>query len=207
MNMKPAALQSLVRAAACAALLAGGLFVGGCAATPHADLTAIRTQDDTAFKPMFDGAYVGRNDEGDQDVVLTSSSAEGENAKQIVHIRVLYRPMRAVRLDHPSATNASIRWIVTGQSPSDVMEYAGAGFVTISPHGDTSSLTVRNASLRPVKANGKMTDPLGALTLQGDIVARRDKTRVAELLAQVKATADAAVAAHTGAAGTGQPVH
>jgi hypothetical protein len=126
----------------------------------------------------------------------------------MVHIRVLYRPMRATRLDHPSATNASIRWIITGDTPRDVMEYAGAGFVTVKPDGDTASLTLRNASLRPVKSNGNMTDPLGPLTLTGTIVARRDKARVADLLAQVKATADGVVAAHGAASPASRaPVH
>lgn len=161
--------------------------LAGCASTPQSTLTVTSLQSAQEFKPQFDAAYASRSAEGDYDVVLTGGSAPGEGARQVMHVRVLYRPMRGTRLDHPSATNASIRWYVLGDRPGDVVEYTGAGFVTVTPAavGDGVEVRVRNASLRPVATRGNLTDPLGPTTVQGTFQARTDAPRVTELLAQV----------------------
>jgi hypothetical protein len=161
--------------------------LAGCATTPQSTLTVTSLQSAQEFKPQFDAAYASRSAEGDYDVVLTGDAEGGSGARQVMHVRVLYRPMRGTRLDHPSATNASIRWYVLGDRPGDVVEYTGAGFVTVKPAavGDGVEVNVRNASLRPVATRGNLTDPLGATTVQGTFQARTDPRRVTELLAQV----------------------
>jgi hypothetical protein len=169
----------------------------GCATTPQSTLTVTSVQSQQTFKPQFDSAYASRSAEGDYDVVLTGDAgpagAAGEDVRQVMHVRVVYRPMRGTRLDHPSATNASIRWYVLGSRPGDVVEYTGAGFVTVKPAavGDGVEVNVRNASLRPVAAGGNLTDPLGPTTVEGTFQARDNPERVGELLAQVAAASGA----------------
>jgi hypothetical protein len=182
-------------------------LAGGCATTPQSTLTVTSVQSAQEFKPQFDAAYASRSAEGDYDVVLTGGSAPtgasaGEGARQVMHVRVLYRPMRGTRLDHPSATNASIRWYVLGDRPGDVVEYTGAGFVTVSPAavGDGVEVRVRNASLRPVATRGNLTDPLGPTTVQGTFQARTDPQRVTDLLAEVAPANGAGGAARSASA-------
>ena len=173
----------------------------GCVATtPQSTLTVTSVRSQETFKPQFDSAVASRSAEGDYDVVLTGESAPGgaggggAGVRQVMHVRVLYRPMRGTRLDHPSATNASIRWFVLGSRAGDVVEYTGAGFVTVKSAavGDGVEVNVRNASLRPITSGGNLTDPLGPTTVAGTFQARTNPGRVGELLAQVAAANGAA---------------
>lgn len=184
-------------------LLCWAALTGGCAQTPQSTLTLTSSRSGQVYKPEFGTAYVSRSGNGDYDVVLTGESTPSADAqtaaagavgyvRQVVHVRVHYRPMRGARLDHPSASNASIRWFVLGDRPADVVEYAGAGFVTVKPGfgGDAAQVVVRNASLRPVVTRGNLADPLGPVSLDGTFVARSNRQRVDELLAQVRSAVE-----------------
>jgi len=80
------------------ALLPAGA-VTGCATTPQSTLTVKSVQSQQTFKPQFDSAYASRSPEGDYDVVLAGDSGPaeaggGEAVRQVMHVRVVYRPMR-----------------------------------------------------------------------------------------------------------------
>ena len=90
-----------------------------------------------------------------------------------MHIRVLWSPDHPVKLDAPVATNASIRWFVF--RGTDLVEYAGTGFVSLDPDDDTTKVTIRNASLAPVARQGALQDPIGAARFEGKLVAKNDR--------------------------------
>jgi hypothetical protein len=177
----------------------------GCAAEKPT-LTLTCQQKGNVYEQRFAHAYTGRCPRG-VDVVLASdlptssgdvvgarpaaaSSSEAEGLRQIMHIRVLWSPDHAVKLDAPAATNASIRWFVF--RGADLVEYAGTGFVSLDPDDETTKVTIRNASLAPVAKQGALQDPIGLARFEGKLVAKNDRKRVDDLLSEMKTTQAAA---------------
>lgn len=193
--------------------LAAGLLLGlllplggvGCAAEKPT-LTLTCQQKGRVYEQQFAHAYTGRCPRG-VDVVLasdlpasagdaagqrtgTAAAAASDGLREIMHIRVLWSPDHAVKLDAPAATNASIRWFVF--RGDDLVEYAGTGFVSLDPDDDTTKVTIRNASLAPVAKQGSLQDPIGAARFEGKLIAKNDRRRVDDLLAEMKSTQAAA---------------
>lgn len=208
-NRAPRRTGRIVRALAFS-LLATGLFAGGggggCSGA-GSNLLVTSQKNHALYQPTFSGAYATRGNDGSMDVVLTSraeaqaGAAEAAAAvgatdvRQVLHVRVLWRPMKGTKADHPTATNATLNWYVFADGPrgTDVLEYSGAGFVTAEPAGDLTNLTVRNATLKPVTRPEGMRDPIGRSKLEGTITARNSGQRVEQVLSQVQTTlADAA---------------
>jgi hypothetical protein len=183
------------------------LLLTGCAGG-GSSVTIKPVNADRAFARSFEQSYVSRKTDGSYDVVLVhddavklASVAAGGKAgrplqpaaamplRQVVHIRVMWRPMIGTETDSPSATNASIDWYVLGGGTerwTDLLHYGGAGFVTVDHHGDTRRVTIRNATLKPRASQGGLADPLGTAKLTGSLVARRDPRRVRELLLETR---------------------
>jgi hypothetical protein len=173
--------------------LAFALFTTGCAG-PTTQLTVRSLDRRQTYQQRFDSAYAGRSEQGDYDVVLVKG---GGSVREVMHVRVLWKPMKGTKLDHPSATNAVIDWIVWdgSQGPDGggaFIAYTGAGFVDLSRSGDTAKLDIRNATLSPTSRHGSMNDPLGRTKLTGTVVARTNRDQVDALLSQVQSTVAAA---------------
>jgi hypothetical protein len=191
--------------------LTAGLLLGlllplggpGCAAEKPT-LTLTCQQKGHVYEQQFAHAYTSRCPKG-VDVVLASdlpassgdsvgrrSGASANGLREIMHIRVLWSPDHAMKLDAPVATNASIRWFVF--RGADLVEYDGTGFVSLDPDDDTTKVTIRNATLSPVAKQGALQDPIGNARFEGKLVARNDRQRVDDLLSEMKsAQASAAV--------------
>ncbi len=162
-------------------------------------LTLTSRENHQRYRQEFEQAFARRSSVGDLDVVLLDDAAArvadeagaspaSAAIRQIMHIHVLYQPMRGTKADNPSATNASIHWYVFGgggRGPAEVLEYSGAGFVKLDSAGKTVKLEVRNATLKPMINQG-LNDPIGPANLRGAVVARTNAARVKELLAEVK---------------------
>ena len=165
----------------------------GCAA-PSTNLTVTSLKNRHTYQQRFSQAYAGRSEQGDFDVVLAKGAPNGgtrADVRQVMHVRVLWKPMKGAKLDHPTATNATVDWYVFSGSEREpgqgLVAYSGAAFVTVHKSGGLARLDVRNATLRPAVREGAMTDPLGPASLQGTIVARTGKAaRVRELLAEAR---------------------
>jgi hypothetical protein len=173
--------------------LAMGLLVTGCAG-PSAQLTVRSLDQRQTYQQRFDSAYAGKDDRGDYDIVLAKRAGE---VRQVMHVRVLWKPMKGTKLDHPSATNATIDWVVWDGSngpEAGFIAYTGAGFVDLQRSGDTARLEIRNATLSPTTRHGAINDPIGRTKLTGTVVARTNPARVNALLSQVETTVSAAQA-------------
>jgi hypothetical protein len=182
------------------------LAICGCGTTQN-DLTMTGVDQRHDFKQVFSQAYSSLNDTGDYDVVLIhDANADPSNEdgtavlpapvspRQIVHIRVFWFPERGTKLDHPVATNASIRWYIFGDRPSegaDLLEYSGSGLVLVNDDGKTATVTVRGATLKMTARRGLMTDPLGPSSVNGEITAHVDRHGVQTIISELDAAEQA----------------
>jgi hypothetical protein len=159
-------------------------------------LTVTSLQNHQTYQQPFTKAYAGRSEQGDFDVVLVRDGAGGKSVnkesaggvRQVMHVRVLWKPMKGTKLDHPTATNATIDWYVfDGSGAGGVVAYSGAGYVDVQKSNGLATLDIRNATLKPTTREGGMVDPIGPAKLQGTVVARTGRTeQVREILSQTR---------------------
>jgi hypothetical protein len=184
----------------------------GCAGG-STNLTVTSLKDHQTYQQRFSKAYAGRSENGDFDVVLVNEegqNADGPGVRQVMHVRVLWKPMKGAKLDHPTATNATIDWYVFGDTAGNgdgqpasggMVAYTGAAFVNVEKSGGVARLDVRNATLRPTTRQGGLTDPIGRAKMQGTIVARTGRREeVRDLLAEAEQASAHVSAAKTEAA-------
>src|SRR5258707_5348549 len=101
-----------VRLAICLCLL---LFVGCARKTPA---LKVYPQTSLPFIQKFPRSYLSVNEAGDYEIVMVSEGNETlkkqgkilyptplTSLKQVVHIRILWRPLPGTRADQPTATN------------------------------------------------------------------------------------------------------
>jgi hypothetical protein len=197
-------------------LVVGILALGGmgCAAGPASELTITSTSSpSTSFLQTFPTAYFTQDSDGDTDIVLVDDAArlalDGERSespvRQVMHIRVLWKPTRDAKADHSSASNATIHWYVMGNSPkaADVIEYAGTAMIVLEPGDHETALSIRTASFRAVASRGAMHDPIGPGTLRGSVRATESLERVRLALKAIGTTVAAANSQSENAAARG----
>ncbi len=207
---KPFARQS-VRAlfgAGALSLLLLGCNIG--CASHSADLRLTCLESSTTYRQQFSDAYVSKGEEGNTEILLVSdhnladsggvrpagAALQPAAVRQVMHLKILWRPQRGTKQGHPSYTNAGIKWYVSGEpaaggAATDVLEYTGAGFVSLTDTPVGTQVTIRNASLKPVgAAKGQLNDPVGPSRLAGSFVAEQNAQRVSDLLAEVKSAVD-----------------
>ena len=205
-------VRALIAAAPLSAVFAAASLCGGCAAKP-AELRLSCLESGATYLQNFPDAYVSKSDSGRIEIVLVDeqnvrltdgapgqavqASAEPDATtaiRQVMHLKVLWKPQRGAKSSHPSHTNAGLHWYVLGGGGAtpDVLEYSGAGFVTLAEGPTGTQVTIKNATLKPVGApRGGLTDPVGPARLTGTFLARRSPQRVSALLAEVKTAVDA----------------
>lgn len=183
-------------------LVLAGLSAGGCG-QKSAELTLTSLESNTTFLQQFSKAYVTKGATGGSEIVLVDkqavsgagtpgetvpASASGATAvRQVMHLKVLWKPQRGTKQSHASYTNAGLRWYVIGDTGHDVLEYSGAGFVALQETAAGTQVTIRNATLKPVGApRGGLSDPVGPARLTGTFIAKKSSQRVKSLLAEVK---------------------
>src|SRR5687767_6682003 len=136
-------------------LLGLALLGAGCSSQGRPTLKLVSLdKKPAAFTQRFSHAYASRSDDGEYDLVLVkevevppavASAGDDSDAvpaaaaagvpsslRQLMHVRVLWRPRRGVRGNASVTANASIRWYVVGDSGrgTEALEYAGTGSVT-----------------------------------------------------------------------------
>ena len=115
------------------------------------------------------------------DVSLRALLDDGSVTAQVVHIELLWMPKPGRTPLDPSATNASIRYVlIVGE---ELGVYGGAGFVL--PHGRPGkrrlAVTVKDASLTLLEATPGFVDRLGPTQLTGEFAAQRDDATCRQL--------------------------
>jgi hypothetical protein len=105
-----------------------------------------------------------------------------------MHLHLYWRP-RTDMTRNPAAANAAIDWYVLGSDAAqDVVLYEGAGVVTVHGSGSQRQVIITEASVRPRESRGAMQDPIGRAGISGVFTADVNRTRVREVLAEMRET-------------------
>lgn len=195
-----------------AALLLAGIATG--CGPKYPTLTFESRDRNAELRQPFALTAIARDAAGDWDVVLVSQGLErvrgskpGRDLKpakeapvrQVVHLKLHWRPQRGAEPENPAAANATARWLVFGTPtpPSaaaaegaadtypDVIEYQGTAFVRPIPDGEGYTLVMREGTLHRTLLKGDMVDTLGDVRLDGKFWAREDAVTVANVLSEL----------------------
>ena len=178
------------------ALLLFAAALAGCtAASPT--LLVQRAETGASYDAKFDRAYFSQSADGQIDVVLLSDgqgaspavdrpleTSDRQTVRQVVHLRVLWSNPRGIRLDNPSASNATIDWHVI-VSPKDRVSYTGAAWAKADIDGDVAELDIRNATVSISQLSGHTDDPLKRASLSGTFTARRAEATVQSYIDEI----------------------
>jgi hypothetical protein len=213
--------RRLAIACVCALLLA--IAVGCGTSKPVLSVSTLDPQ--RAFQQRFTQAYTSRDAAGDYQVVLLNdpidavspgdagkplTAAKVPPLREVLHIRVLWRPMSGAKPDSPAATNASLHWYVLSGPTAEgtsMIHYAGTAFVAVVPNGPGAEVTVRNGRLRAVEQHGELVDPLKDFAVSGRFDAVADDQRLARILTDVKSAVAEAKATASSANKTEADTH
>jgi hypothetical protein len=183
-------------------------MIGCGAAQPVLSIVPMHSQQ--KYFEKFTQAYVAHDAAGDYEVVLIDdpldetevgdagqplSPSSSATLRQILHIRLLWRPLPGAKADSPAATNASLHWYVLGATTAEgtnLIHYAGTAFVAIAENGPGAQVTIHNGQLKFVERHGDLIDPLKSFKIDGKFDAVSSDTRLAEIMADVKTAADEA---------------
>ena len=198
--------------AACCLALSGW----GCASDHGTQLTLHSTRQGRSFSQEFAGAYASRDSSGNTNIVAVDRACqqaiEGSGGttpvREIMYIRVMWNPTRDMKMDHTSASNATIYWYVIGNTPAtaaEVIEYSGTAAVVLDQSEGETELTIRHASLRPVAWRGQLRDPVGPCALDGTLRAVDNPQRVHQAMSDIRTVVAAANTIPGGTASKGKP--
>jgi hypothetical protein len=176
-------------------------LLAGCSSNNKTPALRVYPTEGLPFSQHFPHAYLTVNELGDSQIVMVSEGVKAPRSqgkilyptamgsvKQIVTIRILWRPLPGTRADQPTATNATINWYVRSNMPdeqNDKIDYAGAGFVSVYPNKLGAHVVVKNASLAMRTQSGNMTDPFGKPVILGSFDAVRNDGMAKDILAQL----------------------
>jgi hypothetical protein len=151
------------------------------------------------FVQKFPRSFLSINEAGDYEIVMVAEGTENRrkqgkilyptnvaSLKQIVHIRILWKPLPGTRADQPTATNATINWYVRSNMPdaqNDKIDYGGAGFVNVYPNKTGAHIVIRNCSLAVRQQSGELVNPLGKPAISGSFDVVRNDGVVRDILA------------------------
>jgi hypothetical protein len=188
-------IMMILRASQTATAIAITLLLVGCS-SGTATLTLHPQGQNVAFAKTFSHAYVGKDADGSYACVLVSDDAPAVAAasgksitpadaaplRQIVHIKVLWRPLNGMR--DTVASNAAIDWYVMSTTGGDdLLVYQGAGSVILTPDGDHAKVNIRSADLKPALTRGSLKDPIGNANITGAFTAKSNNREMNAVLA------------------------
>jgi len=185
--------------------LLAACILAGCA-PQHSGVTFTSSRQTEAIVQDFRHAYLDREPQGDYHILLVADAADEQppapikgpiqpiaNAtpRRIMHIHVFWRPLRGLKSDNPSATNASIDFYVIGDrgepGAKDVIHYQGTAFVALALTPTDIEAQIQNGLMVPRGGVGAMSDALGRCKVEGAVFPHRNRQRVRELLDEVRA--------------------
>jgi hypothetical protein len=194
--------SAIKRVASVQVLGLGLLFLAGCASVP-AKVTLHGEENRTFYAQSFSKAFISNGHNGEYDVVLLQDgqSAKGQEGnkplqpvssadlRQIIHIHVFWQTDGGTVARDGVVTNAAISWYMIAHEATDkpeVLRYEGAGVVTLDEGHNSTTVEIRDGTMKKTQAHGGLKDPLGPSRLNGDIKATRNNQLVEDTLADLK---------------------
>jgi hypothetical protein len=182
------------------------LSLTGCGTSPPV-LTVAPLQAHNTLTQTFTQAYTTRDAAGDYQIVLLDDPIDRASpgdagrpltparlppVRQVLQIRVLWRPVSGAKPDSPAATNASLHWYVLSgptTAGTSMVHYAGTAFVAVVPNGPGAEITIGNGLLKVVEHDGELTDPLNSFKLSGRFDAVADDARLQQIINDTRTAA------------------
>jgi hypothetical protein len=176
------------------------LFISGC--TSHGGTLELEPAgSDRVLTQSFSNAYITQSSGGEYEIVLVDHAEyKRQNPKkplqsqplaptrQVMHLHLYWRPLTDMTRS-PAAVNAAIDWYVLGSDATeDVVLYEGAGVVTVEGSGKQREITITEGAVRPRESRGAMQDPIGNSRISGTFTADVNRTRVREILNEMRET-------------------
>jgi hypothetical protein len=183
-------------------------MLAGCGAKPAANVKLTAMDDSRKLEQTFTNAYFNTGAGGAYDILLVEQAQATTEKRSgmgdgiaigstplthIMHVRVLWRPKKAIRADSPTATNASVTWSVIAGDGSGRIDYDGVGFANVYGGDDEIIVRLANIAIKPAASTG-LGDPIGASRLNANFKAKRDPRMVKSLVAKTKQNNAAAAA-------------
>jgi hypothetical protein len=159
----------------------------------------------TLYAQSFNQAYITSSHDGEYDVILiqdpqanrpvakTNKPLQPMTAaqlRQIVHIHVFWQAGGGSVAKDGVVTNAAIDWYVISHEASDrpqVLHYEGAGYVMLDEGRKTTSVEIRDGTMKKTEIRGDLRDPLGPAHLTGVVKAQRNSQLVRDTITDLKA--------------------
>jgi hypothetical protein len=118
----------------------------------------------------------------------------GADLRVIVHIDVFWLAEGGSVARDGVVTNAAINWYMIAYEASDhpeILRYEGAGVVTLDEGRKTTSVAIKDGTMKQTQLQGNLKDPLGPSHLTGVVKAEQNPQLVREILSDLKARKNA----------------
>src|SRR2546421_4401862 len=180
------------------------LLLVGCSAS-KGKVTIRGNEGRTLYAQSFNQAYISSSHDGEYDVILIQEPQASKTSprankplqpvpsaglRQIVHIHVFWQAGGGSVAKDGVVTNAAIDWYVISHEASDrpqVLHYEGAGYVMLDEGRKTTSVEIRDGTMKKTEIRGDLRDPLGPAHLTGVVKAQRNSQFVRETIIDLKA--------------------
>lgn len=132
------------------------------------------SDEDVTYRGGFERGIYTMADGNTATIILYDGPAESPS--QAVTIRMFWNPQSGRTPVDPSATNATIQYIVFGDDGKQLAIYSGAGYFYPNSELGNDKLTgsVWQSSLRISDKTDGFTDPFGQARMEGKVVVERD---------------------------------
>lgn len=172
-----------------AALLAAGLWLGGCGVRPHGQFVFQKLAPQAGtLQQELTAAYCAYDERGQVQVVLAARDPVrqgGGDVRQMLVIRSFWLPKGPQTPRSASATNANLEYVV--EANGQVGWYRGAGFAEVKRSGSRGDVrvTLRSAHLRLQGKTADFAETFTLAELTGSAEAVHKPAAVEELLARL----------------------
>lgn len=160
-----------------------GVGIIGCTSGGRMRVASVQ-QPDRSLLGRFDRGFYAYTDENTVQVLLVDGSVN--TPRQVVQLRMHWRPRAGRTPVDRTSTNTSVRYIIFSGGAAGM--YSGAGFLfpRNMPGKDRFRAELRTTSARLVDASESFVDPLGLAEISGDFSVRRDDAAVLRLVRVVE---------------------
>ncbi len=170
------------------ALFIIAIGLAGCKSFGPMRIKPIASSIGAALRPDFtSGYYRVSRDQAYHFILFASSKApNGGTVRQVMILRVFWKPIPGVTPILHTAINTTIRYLIF--TPDGCGMYQGAGFVRLhnSSHARRMHASLVDGDLRLSGASGYFTDALGPSRITGDFTAIRSVERTLTLTLRTK---------------------
>ena len=167
-------------------IIATGL--AGCKSFGPMRIKPVKSGSAATLRPAFTSGYfrVSRDQAYHFILFATTKAPNGGTVRQVMILRVLWKPIPGVTPILRTAINTTIRYLVF--TPNGCGMYQGAGFVRLhnGSHAREMHASLVDGDLRLTGASGYFSDALGASRIIGDFKAIRSVEKTLTLTLRTK---------------------